>query len=147
MGSASDILNLFQMAGGDASQYHEVEKAEQMQGSRGRWSMLSPVHPDRVAAAPADVARDDAAGEAEAVCLAETAEAVAAAPQRQIAWTIPDVASEPPSVLKAAVEQPAVQACPEPVAEVQQPADLSSVFARLLERDKPRADVPQRLAS
>jgi hypothetical protein len=147
MSSASDILNLFRMAGGDASHYQEVEKAEQMQGSRGRWSMLSAVQPDGVAAAPVDIARDDAAGEAEAVRLAETAEAIPAAPERLIAWTIPAVASEPPPVLQSAPEQPDVQANPEPVVEVQQPADLNSVFARLLERDKPRADVSRRLAS
>jgi hypothetical protein len=167
------------MTGGDPSQYQEVERTEQMQGTRRRWA----VQPDRVAptsvdivaapvavsavpvdivAAPVavaavsvDIARDDAAGEAEAVRSTDTVEAVAAAPQRLIAWAIPDVGSEPPPVLQAAAQQPVVQANPEPVVQAnpepvvaaQQPADLSSVFARLLERDKSWTHGSQRRTS
>jgi hypothetical protein len=54
MSSASDISNLFQMLGVSPSQYQEVARTEQAQGSRGSWSMQTePV--------PGDTTRDDAA--------------------------------------------------------------------------------------
>jgi hypothetical protein len=143
MSGASDISNLFQMVGGDPSQYKEVERTEHMQGSRGRWSMLP--------AAPVAMVRNDASDEADAVRLADTAEVEPVAPQRLIAWDIPAIGAEPPPVLRATPEQPVVQAdvqaSPEPVVAEQPSADLSRVFARLLERDKRRADASQRRTS
>lgn len=54
MSSASDISNLFQMLGVSPSHYQEVERTEQVQGLRGRWSTQtepSPLIGSTVAAA------------------------------------------------------------------------------------------------
>ncbi|WP_321963436.1 BcsR/BcsP family cellulose biosynthesis protein [Paraburkholderia sp. J7] len=169
MSSASDIANLFEVANASPFQYQEVERAEQMQGLRGRWSTLNAAEPDTVAPAPmalqggaADSAEVPAAAATpdtadipdthETVDTADTRETAATpdtspdAPQppQPVACTISAAASEPPPVDQAEPEQPVVQLTPEPVVAVQQSAALSSVFARLMERNEPRADVAAR---
>ncbi|CAD6555621.1 hypothetical protein LMG27952_05873 [Paraburkholderia hiiakae] len=143
MSSASDIANLFEVVDTSPSQYQEVERAEQMQGLRGRWSTLNVAEPDPVVPAPVALAQGDAADSADVhdttVSFPDAVES-----QPPIACSIPAVASEPPPVEQAAAEQPVVQSTPEPVVAVQQSAALSSVFARLMERNEPRGDVAQR---
>ena len=56
MSSASDISNLFQMLGMSPSQYQEVARTEQVQGSRKHWPM-------QAEAVPAAAARDGLAPE------------------------------------------------------------------------------------
>ncbi len=164
MSSASDISNLFQMLGVSPSHYQEVARNEQAQGSRGRWSMQTEV-------TAMDIVREFAARQAEAVRLAEdgvevvaedvagdvaepvtevaedAVEVATAVPQEPIAPTLPAVVSEPVETLQAAPEQPVLQSDPKPVIAAQEPAALSSLFARLREGHEPRADVPQRQAS
>lgn len=154
MSGASDIAKLFAVAGGSAAQYQEVERAEQLEGARGRWSAHADTDPD----------------------LAAQGEDALDASQPLISWSIAAVTDEPPPVVhvtqqspaiqaanQAAVEapvetqvQPAVQAVvepsiepiaepaalatPEPTEAAPQPAALRSVFARLMERNEPRAD-------
>ena len=149
MSSASDIANLFEVVDASPSQYQEVERAEQMQGQRGRWSTLNAAEPEPVAPAPVALAQDDAADSAD---VPDTADALPDASQPQqpplrqlhIACSIPAAASEPLPVEQAAPAQPVVQSTPEPVVAAQQSAALSSVFARLMERNEPRGDVTQR---
>ncbi len=150
MSGASDIAKLFAVAGGSAAQYQEVERTEQLEGARGRWSAHADTDPDLAAQ---DVAALDAA-------------------QPLISWSIAAVTEEPPPVataaqetptIQAAVEapvqaqtqsvvgsslepalepsvEPAAQATPAPTAAAPQAAALSSVFARLMARDEPRTD-------
>lgn len=154
MSSASDIANLFEVVDTSPSQYQEVERAEQMQGLRGRWSALNAAEPEPVAPAPAPVAlAQDAA--ADSADVPDTTDSLPDAhqseqpqlPQLHIACSIPATASEPPPVEQAAPAQPVVQSMPEPVVAAQQSAALSSVFARLMERNEPRGDVAQGGAS
>lgn len=156
MSSASDISNLFQMVGGDPSQYQEVEQTEQMQGSRGRWNTVAAAQPGCMFEAPIDVASEqdlaqpEVAREAEAPLPVETAEVEPAAPPRLtglIDWALPAPDSEPPPVVRAPLAQPAARANPEPVAPPPQSAPLSSVFARLLERDTSGTDASSRRKS
>ncbi|WP_321945737.1 BcsR/BcsP family cellulose biosynthesis protein [Paraburkholderia sp. J10-1] len=172
MSSASDIANLFEVVDASPFQYQEVERAEQMQGLRGRWSTLNAAEPDTVAPAPmalqdaatdsaeapAAIATLDTADTAETVDTADTVETVdkretaatpdtlpdAPQPPQPVACTISAAASEPPPVDQVEPEQPVVQLTPEPVVAAQQSAALSSVFARLMERNEPRADVAAR---
>lgn len=146
MSSASDIANLFEVVDASPSQYQEVERAEQMQGQRGRWSTLTAAEPEPVAPAPVALVQDDAADSAD---VPDTADALPDAlqpqlPQLELACSIPAAASEPLPVEQAAPAQPVVQSTPEPVVAAQQSAALSSVFARLMERNEPRGDVTQR---
>lgn len=152
MSSASDIANLFEVVDTSPSQYQEVERAEQMQGLRGRWSTLNAAEPEPVAPAPVASAQDDAADSAD---VPDTTDALPDAPQSQppqlpqqpqlqLACSFPAAASEPLPVEQAAPAQPVVQSTPEPVVAAQQSAALSSVFARLMERNEPRGDVAQR---
>ncbi|WP_408588599.1 BcsR/BcsP family cellulose biosynthesis protein [Paraburkholderia bannensis] len=156
MSGASDIAKLFEVAGGSPAQYQEVERAEQMEGARGRWSAHADTQPDPD---QQDAEADNA--------------------QPLIAWSIAAVADEPPPVLPvaheasaparehtveaevaAAVEAPvepetqpvvaaqvakalAIETAPAPVA-APQAAALSSVFARLMARNEPRADAAPR---
>jgi hypothetical protein len=169
MSGASDIAKLFAVAGGSAAQYQEVERTEQQDGARGRWS----AHADTDAG------------------LAAQDEAALDAAQPLIAWSIAAVTDEPPPVVpvlsatqeapaiqsadetpveaqaQPAVEpvvesalepafepsfapapesivEPAVQTTPEPATAAPQSAALSSVFARLMERNEPRADTAPR---
>lgn len=154
MSGASDIAKLFEVAGGSPAQYREVERTEQIEGARGRWSAHADTdtEPDRAA-------QDDAGLDAS---------------QPLIAWSIAAVASEPPPVvlavqmppaIEAAVQpeahaqpqaevsppaaiqpdaEPTVQPTPEPATPTPQSATLGSVFARLMERNEPRADVAPR---
>jgi hypothetical protein len=149
MSSASDISNLFQMLGVSPSQYQEVERTEQVQGARGRWSTPT-------SSSPADITRDDAPREAEVVLPTETAEAVVppeaaevapAAPPQPIASAAPDAVSEPLPAVQLAPEQAVLQSNPEPVIVPQQPDSLSAVFARLRERSGPQEDAAQRQPS
>lgn len=147
MSSASDIANLFEVADASPSQYQEVERAEQMQGQRGRWSTLNAAEPDPVAPAPVALAQGDAAESADALVTTDapdTPDTTDTSPDAVCAT--PAGASEPPPAELAAPEPPVVQPEPaqEPVVAVQQSAALSSVFARLMERNAPRADVAQR---
>ena len=150
MSSASDIANLFEVADASPSQYQEVEWAEQMQGQRGRWSTLNTVEPDPVAPAPVALAHGDAAESADALVMTDapdtrdTHDTTDTSPDAVCAT--PAGASEPPPAELAAPVSPVVQPEPaqEPVVAVQQSAALSSVFARLMERNAPRADVAQR---
>ncbi|QGZ58920.1 BcsR/BcsP family cellulose biosynthesis protein [Paraburkholderia acidiphila] len=147
MSSASDIANLFEVADASAFQYREVERAEQSQGLRGRWSTLTAAEPEPVAPAPMAM-QGDAADCADVPVATATPDTLPDAlhPQtpQPAACPIAAAASEPPPVEEAAPEQPVVQATPEPVVAAQQSAALSSVFARLMERNEPRADVAQR---
>jgi hypothetical protein len=148
MSSASDIANLFEVADASPSQYQEVERAEQMQGLRGRWSTLNAAEPDLVAPAPVALAQGDAVADAANVPdptdTLDAPNATDASPDAVCAT--PAAASEPPQAELAAPEPPVVQPepTPEPVVAVQQSAALSSVFARLMERNEPRGDVAQR---
>lgn len=158
MSGASDIAKLFEVAGGSPAQYQEVERTEQMQGARGRWSAHADAQPE--------LDLPDAEVEVEA-------EADAAQPL--IEWSIAAVTDEPPPVLPVAQEAPAIEdsaeaAADTPVeaeaqAEVQTAAAdmaatpaaeiaaaphgaaLSSVFARLMARNEPRADAAPRVKS
>lgn len=152
MSSASDIANLFEVADASPSQYQEVERAEQMQGQRGRWSTLNAAEPDPIAPAPVALAQGDATESADALVTTDapdtrdTPDTTDTSPDAVCAT--PAAASEPPPAELAAPEPPVVQPEPapepEPVVAVQQSAALSSVFARLMERNAPRADVAQR---
>ena len=142
MSSASDIANLFEVADASPSQYQEVERAEQLQGLRGRWSTLNAAEPDPVAPAPVALAQGDAADSADVPGVTDSLPD-ALEPQ-PTACSIPAAVSEPPPVEQAAPEYPVVQSTPEPVVAAQQSAALSSVFARLMERNEPRGDVSQR---
>jgi hypothetical protein len=173
MSGASDIAKLFEVAGGSPAQYQEVERTEQIEGARGRWSTHADAQPDLAAQGDADL---DAS-------------------QPLIVWSIAAVATEPPPVLPVAQEPPAIGADvqasleapveapvetgmqaeapapaaaqprvepviqdvavartePEPAipptpqpAAAPQSAALSSVFARLMERNEPRGDVAPR---
>jgi hypothetical protein len=140
MSSASDISNLFQMLGVSPSHYQEVEKTEQVQGSRGRWSAP--------ATSPEHIAPSDAAREAETVLPADAADATEAPPTAQpqpIASAVPAAASASLPALQAEPEQPVLQSDPEPVIAAQRPDALSAVFARLREQSEPQADVARRL--
>lgn len=150
MSSASDIANLFEVADASAFQYREVERAEQSQGLRGRWSTLTAAEPEPVAPAPMAM-QGDAADSANVPDAADTPATPDTLPDalhpqtpQPAACPIAAAASDPPPVEEAAPEQPVVQATPEPVVAAQQSAALSSVFARLMERNEPRADVAQR---
>ncbi|MBC8721290.1 hypothetical protein F6X37_06685 [Paraburkholderia sp. 31.1] len=140
MSSASDISNLFQMLGVSPSHYQEIERIEQVQGSRGRWSM-------QTTSSPGDTTRDDSAREAEAVLPTDVTEVAPAAPPQLIAPAVPAAVSGSLPVLQAAPEQPVLQFNPGPVAAPQQPDSLSAVFARLRERSEPQEGVPQRQTS
>ena len=153
MSSASDIANLFEVADASPSQYQEVEWAEQMQGQRGRWSTLNTAEPDPVAPAPVALAQGDAAESADALVTTDAPDTRDTHDMPDTTDTSPDAvcatpaaASEPPPAELAAPVSPVVQPEPaqEPVVAVQQSAALSSVFARLMERNAPRADVAQR---
>ncbi|MEX4000566.1 BcsR/BcsP family cellulose biosynthesis protein [Paraburkholderia sp. EG285A] len=146
MSSASDIANLFEVADASPSQYQEVERAEQSQGLRGRWSTLNAAEPDPVAPAPVASAQGDAADPADVPATADTLDApdTTDASPDPVSATPAAAASEPPPAEQAAAEAPVAQATPEPVVAVQQSAALSSVFARLMERNEPRGDVAQR---
>ncbi|WP_322045637.1 hypothetical protein [Paraburkholderia sp. J67] len=129
MSSASDIANLFGVAGGSPAQYQEVERTEQTQGTRGSWAALPaaeliPCAAPLVEAAPLETAQADttpidaphAADEvhAEVLAVAPEPDSDAApdadpdAPQRLIAWTIAASAAEPPPVVVAVPEVGAV---------------------------------------
>jgi hypothetical protein len=156
MSSASDISNLFQMLGASPSHYQEVEKTEQMHGSRGRWSM--PTMP-----APADFVRDDgAASDAEDLAASVPADAAEMAsnepPQPAVSAeeateganeASPEPAAESTSSAQsqAAAEQPVPQSAPEPVIAAEQPGSLSAMFARLREQSRAQEDVAQRHTS
>ncbi|MEX3948545.1 BcsR/BcsP family cellulose biosynthesis protein [Paraburkholderia sp. EG287B] len=146
MSSASDIANLFEVADASPSQYREVERAEQSQGLRGRWSTLNAAEPDPVAPAPVASAQGDAADPADILVTADTLDAPATTDVSPdpVSATPAAAASEPPPAEQAAAEAPVAQPLPEPVVAVQQSAALSSVFARLMERNEPRGDVAQR---
>jgi hypothetical protein len=150
MSSASDISNLFQMLGLSPSQYQEVERREQSDGSRGRWS--APAEAFSLA-----IANEKASYETLLPCPPAAAGVAATAPAMAEQPGAPAVsASAPGSVgeLKAAPEQPvaqadlepAAEAKPEPVTVLPQPAALNSVFARLLERNSSRVDGPRQPA-
>lgn len=152
MSGASDIAKLFEVAGGSPAQYQEVERTEQMQGARGRWSAHADAQPE--------LDLPDAEVEAEAD-----------AAQPLIEWSIAAVTDEPPPVLPVAQEAPAIEDTAEaaahipveaeaqaaaaaivatPAAEIAaapQGAALSSVFARLMERNEPRVDAAPRVKS
>jgi hypothetical protein len=161
MSGASDIAKLFAVAGGSAAQYQEVERTEQLEGARGRWSAHADTDTD-----PDLAAQDEAAPDAA---------------QPLISWSIAAVTEEPPPVVPAAqdasaiqaadeapvevetqpalqsslepelkpelkpafepIDEPAAQATPAPTTGAPQSAALSNVFARLMERNEPRADV------
>ncbi|WP_028204634.1 BcsR/BcsP family cellulose biosynthesis protein [Paraburkholderia nodosa] len=145
MSSASDIANLFEVADASPSQYREVERAEQTQGLRGRWSTLDAAEPDLVAPAPVASAQADAADPADLPVTADALDApVTTEASPDAVCAMPAAASEPLPAEQAALEEPVVQPTPEPVVAVQQSAALSSVFARLMERNEPRGDVAQR---
>ncbi|MCP3716639.1 MULTISPECIES: BcsR/BcsP family cellulose biosynthesis protein [unclassified Paraburkholderia] len=145
MSSASDIANLFEVADASPSQYREVERAEQTQGLRGRWSTLDAAEPDPVAPAPVASAQGDAADPADLPVATDALDApVTTDASPDAVCATPVAASEPPPAEQAALEEPVVQPTPEPVVAVQQSAALSSVFARLMERNEPRGDVAQR---
>ncbi|MCP3724117.1 hypothetical protein M3I53_13415 [Paraburkholderia sp. CNPSo 3272] len=145
MSGASDIANLFEVADASPSQYQEVERAEQMHGLRGRWSTMNAAEQDPVAPAPVASAQGDAADPADVPVTTDTPDtfdAPDASPDAICAT--PVAASEPPPDEPAALVEPVVQPAPEPVVAVQPAAALSSVFARLMERNEPRGDVAQR---
>ncbi|MCP3709845.1 hypothetical protein M3I54_23165 [Paraburkholderia sp. CNPSo 3274] len=140
MSSASDIANLFEVADASPSQYQEVERAEQMQGLRGRWSMLHAQEPEPVA--PVALAQSNATDSADGPITTDAPDTTDSSPDAVCAT--PATASEPPPAEQAAPAQPVVQPTPEPVVAVQQSAALTSVFARLMERNEPRGEVAQR---
>ncbi|MCP1118584.1 hypothetical protein [Robbsia andropogonis] len=138
MSSASDISNLFKMAGASPAQYHEVEGAEQLHGKRGRWSVAR--------AEPIDESWVAVARPTPSVPL-HTLEPVHAEPEQQRMLTRPIAASESPPAMSSAPRKAAVQAKREPVFAQKQSAPLSSVFARLAERSVARTDTsPHRLS-
>jgi hypothetical protein len=157
MSSASDISNLFHILGVSPSHYQEVERTEQLQGSRGAWSTpVGPVAPD--------ITRDAAASETEAVLPADATDVPAAAPAPQeIAATVAADEPEAPAVeaqaeaeaaaVQTSQAEPSAQAEAETIPELHpeaaapQPAALSSVFARLLERNAPQTDATPRQTS
>ncbi|WP_408734433.1 BcsR/BcsP family cellulose biosynthesis protein [Paraburkholderia bannensis] len=152
MSGASDIAKLFEVAGGSPAQYQEVERAEQMEGARGRWSAHADTQPDpdqQDAEADADNAQPliawsiaavtdepppvlPAAQEAPAPAIEDTVEAAVEA-----AIDAPVEPEAQPAVAAQAVTAPAIETAPAPVA-APQAAALSSVFARLMERNEPR---------
>jgi hypothetical protein len=153
MSSASDIANLFEVAGASPSQYQEVERTEQMQGLRGDWTALNASEPELVAPEPAAQAPLEAAVASAATETTETApgtetaDTVLETPQPLFAWSIPAAASEPPPVaqtspvepvIQPAPVEPVAQPAPAPVVDAPPPAALSGVFARLMERNEPR---------
>ncbi|HKR39682.1 MAG TPA: BcsR/BcsP family cellulose biosynthesis protein [Paraburkholderia sp.] len=146
MSSASDIANLFEVADASPSQYREVERAEQMQGLRGRWSTLNAAEPEPFAPAPVELAQGDAADPADVPGSADTLDApdTTDASPDPVSATPAATASEPPRAEQTEPEEPIAQPTPEPVVAVQQSAALSSVFARLMERNEPRGDAAQR---
>jgi hypothetical protein len=175
MSGASDIAKLFAVAGGSAAQYQEVERTEQQDGARGRWS----AHADTDAGL---AAQDEAALDAAQPLIAWSIAAVTdepppvvpvasvvpvvsatqEAPAIQSAAETPVEAQTPPAVAPVVeptlappiepapesivepIAEPAVQTTPEPAAAAPQSAALSSVFARLMERNEPRADTAPR---
>jgi hypothetical protein len=171
MSGASDIAKLFAVAGGSAAQYQEVERTEQQDGARGRWS----AHADTDAGL---AAQDEAALDAAQPLIAWSIAAVTDEPPPvvPVASVVPVVSAtqEAPAIQSAAetpveaqtplavepvveprlapavepapesIVEPAVQTPPEPAAAAPQSAALSSVFARLMERNEPRADTAPR---
>jgi hypothetical protein len=158
MSSASDISNLFQTLGVSPSHYQEVERTEQLQGSRGAWSTSAePLEPAQ------ESARDDAASQqAEAAPCADAPESAPIEPMPQDEITETVTAAEPAAcaAIEASAEVPAAVSTesaepagapplPEshPESAAAQPVALSSVFARLLEKDAPQADATPRRTS
>jgi len=148
MSSASDISNLFQMLGVSPSHYQEVERTEQVQGSRGRWAM-------QTGPLPAEIAQPDAARDAETIAPTDTAEMAPAEPAPLIdsAAAAAESNAVPQSHTESeqSIQQPVLQPAPEPVSAresgPQQPDSLSAVFARLRESSSPQQDGSQRQTS
>jgi hypothetical protein len=165
MSGASDIAKLFAVAGGSAAQYQEVERTEQLEGARGRWSAHADTDTDPDLAAQDEAAPDAAQPLISWSIAAVTEEPPPVVPAAQDAPAIqaandapvevetqpalqsslePELKLELKSELKPAFEpiaEPAAQATPAPATGAPQPAALSNVFARLMERNEPRADV------
>jgi hypothetical protein len=139
--SASDISNLFQMLGVSPSHYQEVQRTEQVQGSRGLWSTQTGQSP--VAATCGQIARDAQAASAEAPELTATAVAASA----QVSASASASASAPATLPAADGQAPVRQSNPDPVVVAPQPDSLSAMFARLRNTTVHHADAAQRQAS
>ncbi|WP_019937779.1 cellulose biosynthesis protein BcsP [Bordetella sp. FB-8] len=109
MSNTTDISNLYQQTGGNPSQYKEVEVAEQAHASRGRWTMLSAVHPDRAEAISVNGTPDEAVHQAEAArfdAMAHEAATIApAVPKAPIGPSDPWIGPATMSMPFAAQEQ------------------------------------------
>jgi hypothetical protein len=148
MSSASDISNLFQMLGVSPSHYQELERTEQVQGSRGRWAM-------QTGPLPADIAQPDAARDAEAVAPTDAAETAPAEPAPLIESTAtaaePDAVPQSQTESEQPIQQPVLQPAAEPVSPSEsaprEPGSLSAMFARLRESNSPQQDGSQRQTS
>ncbi|WP_408734055.1 BcsR/BcsP family cellulose biosynthesis protein [Paraburkholderia bannensis] len=156
MSGASDIAKLFEVAGGSPAQYQEVERAEQMEGARGRWSAHADTQPDpHQQDAEADNAQPLIAWSIAAVTdepppvLPVTQEAPTPAIEDTVEAAVAAAVEAPvepetqPAVAAQVATSPAIETAPAPVA-APQAAALSSVFARLMARNEPRADAAPR---
>ncbi|WP_321816160.1 MULTISPECIES: BcsR/BcsP family cellulose biosynthesis protein [unclassified Paraburkholderia] len=113
MSGASDIANLFEVAGGNPAQYQEVERTEQMQGSRGPWSASDTTDADAAAQPLFAWTLPDAASEPPPV-VPEAGDAVVLQAQVQAqvqAQALPETVAIEPQVASAA--QPEI--APQPV--------------------------------
>ncbi|MBN3854964.1 hypothetical protein G3N59_16400 [Paraburkholderia sp. Ac-20340] len=148
MSGASDIANLFEVAGGNPAQYQEVERTEQMQGSRGPWSASDTTDADAAAQPLFAWTLPDAASEPPPV-VPEAGDAPVVQAQVQ-AQALPEPVAIEPQLASAAqpeiAPQPAIVQAESAIVETEAvaAAPLSAVEAPAV---APQPATPQPAAS